>query len=57
VESDGLTDSIFSPGLNGMPGIDMYRAWVVPDLFPDQKQPRLENWSAEDLEAFCGIYK
>lgn len=57
MESDGLTDSIFSPGLNGMPGIDMYRAWVVPDLFPDQKQPRLENWSAEDLEAFCGIYK
>lgn len=32
----------------------MYKAWAFPDLCPSQPQPRLENWPAEDLEAYCG---
>lgn len=47
---------IFDGLLNGMPGIEMYRSWVIPELNPYMPQPRLENWSAEDLEAYCGIY-
>ena len=38
------------------PRSDMYRAWVFPELFPNEMQPVLANWSDEDLEAFCGIY-
>lgn len=30
----------------------MYRAWVYPEFYPKEPQPRLENWSAEDLEEF-----
>lgn len=33
---------------------ERYQAQVMPDLFPDQKQPVLNNWHPEDLEAFCG---
>jgi hypothetical protein len=53
----GFPKDIFDGALNGMPGIEMYRAWVFPDMYPDERQPVLSNWSAEDLEAFCGIYK
>lgn len=35
---------------------DMYRAWVFPEEYPGEQQPRLSNWSDEDLVAFCGIY-
>jgi hypothetical protein len=49
----GLFDGTF----NGMGGSEMYRSWLVPELYPHQKQPRLENWSADDLEAYCGIYQ
>lgn len=48
--------SIFDPGFSQVPHSEMYRAWVHPDLFPGEPQPRLNNWPDEDLEAFCGIY-
>ena len=47
--------NIFDSQFNGMAGSQMYRAWAIPDLFPEERQPRLENWSADDLEAYCGI--
>jgi len=33
---------------------DMYRAWTIPELYPDQRQPVLANWSNDDLAAYCG---
>jgi hypothetical protein len=33
---------------------EMYKAWVTPDLFPDQPQPVLKNWHMEDLIAYVG---
>lgn len=43
--------NIFDPLFTGY---DMYRAWVWPDEYPNERQPRLENWSTSDLEAYCG---
>lgn len=31
----------------------MYRAWVFPDLFPDERQPVLKNWHPDDLEDYA----
>lgn len=50
------TQSIMDPTFNGMGASEMYRGWVFPELYPNQPQPRLENWSAEELELDCGIY-
>lgn len=50
-----IVNGIFDGTFNGMGAGQMYRAWVVPDLYPEERQPRLENWPAEDLEAYCGI--
>lgn len=52
----GFPRDIFDGALNGMPGIDMYRAWVWPDAYPKERQPVLKNWDPEDLEAYCGEY-
>lgn len=46
---NNIFDGLFS-------GFDMYRAWVIPELYPHEPQPRLENWSKDDLEMYCGIY-
>lgn len=46
--------SIFDGTFNGMAGSEMYRAQVVPELFPGQKPMLLENWPLDDLEAYCG---
>lgn len=32
----------------------MYQAWVMPELFPEERQPVLTNWDPEDLVAYCG---
>ncbi|WP_228798435.1 hypothetical protein [Nocardia cyriacigeorgica] len=45
--------NVFDPEFSGL---EMYRAWVMPELYPNQPQPRLENWSKEDLEMYCGVY-
>ncbi|AGK86011.1 hypothetical protein Chy4_0049 [Mycobacterium phage Chy4] len=37
-----------------MPGSEMYRAEVFPELFPHQKPMLLENWSQDDLEQYVG---
>ena len=47
---------IFDSLLNGMPAIDMYRSWVIPELYPHERQPQLQNWTDDDREAYCGIY-
>jgi len=45
-----LIDALF----NGMPGSEMYRAQIFPELFPDQPEMRLDNWPLEDLEMYVG---
>lgn len=33
---------------------DMYRSWVFPEGYPDERPARIDNWSAEDREMYCG---
>lgn len=33
---------------------DMYRAQVFPELYPDENPMLVENWPADDREAYCG---
>ena len=54
-EDGGFVSGIFDGALNGAARIDMYRSWVHPDLYPKERQPVLQNWSPEDLWAYCGI--
>lgn len=54
-ENGEFISGVFDSGLNGMPGIQMYRAWVHPDIYPNERQPVLSNWSAEDKLSYCGI--
>lgn len=42
------------PEFNGMPASEMYRAQLLPELFPHQPSMRLENWSQDDLEMYVG---
>lgn len=39
---------------NGAGRSEMYRAQVFPELFKHQPAMRLENWSWDELVAFCG---
>ena len=48
-----LLDSTF----NGMAGSEFYRAQLFPELFPNEKQMLVENWSDEDREMYCGTTK
>jgi hypothetical protein len=43
-------DSLF----NGMPGSEFYRAQLFPELFPNEKQMLIHNWSEQDREMYCG---
>ncbi|OHT67805.1 hypothetical protein [Mycobacteroides chelonae] len=47
-------NSIYDGSFNGQPRSQMYRAQVTPELFPHEKPMRVENWSDEDREAYCG---
>ena len=47
--------NIMDPLFNGLARVEMYRAQIIPDLFPNQKRMLIENWSAEDREMYCGI--
>lgn len=49
--------NVMDPLFNGMARIEMYRAQLVPELYPNQRQFQLGNWSAEELEMYCGIYE
>lgn len=53
----GLIDSVFSSGFSNSPRVEMYRAWVHPDLYPNERQAVLKNWSDEDIEMYCGTRK
>ena len=37
-----------------MPGSEMYRAELVPELFPHQKPMLVDNWSEEDRQMYVG---
>ncbi|MEU4709470.1 hypothetical protein AB0G00_23835 [Nocardia salmonicida] len=40
--------SIFDPEMRGMAGLDMYKSWIYPEEFPNERQPVLSNWSPEE---------
>lgn len=48
----GFAEDVFSGALNNAPRIDMYRHWVYDDMYPDEPDARLENWSDDDLEHY-----
>lgn len=55
LDDDSRADpDVMEQGFNGNDRTEMYRAWVFPELFPDEKQPLIENWSQEDREMYCG---
>lgn len=37
-------------------GDPRYIAQVLPELHPEQPQPRLANWPTEEREMYCGEY-
>lgn len=47
-------NNIFDAQFNGMGRSEMYRALIVPEVFPHEKPMLVENWHPEDLEAYCG---
>ena len=46
--------NLLDPMFNGMPGSEMYRAEVFPELFPHQRPMTIYNWPQEDLEQYVG---
>jgi len=40
------------PTFNGMPGSEMYRAQIFPELFPHEKRMLIENWDEQDIEMY-----
>lgn len=45
---------LFDPQFGGIAHAEMYRGWVIPELYPNEKQPLLSNWDPQDLEMFIG---
>lgn len=56
IPDGGFTADLFSGALNSSARIDMYRSWLYPELYPDERPAVLHNWTAEDKEMYCGIY-
>lgn len=54
--NDVSTQSLFDSTFNGAGRIEMYRRWMVPDLYPHELDPVLNNWSDEEKELYCGKY-
>lgn len=52
----GFATDLFSGALNSAARIDMYRSWLYPDLYPNERGAVLQNWSPEDKTMYCGIY-
>ena len=46
--------NILDPLFNGMGASELYRALLFPELFAKQKPMRIENWSVQDREMYCG---
>ncbi len=49
-----MQDSVFDSSFNGASRSEMYRALAFPELFPHEKPMLVNNWPAEDREAYCG---
>lgn len=48
--------NIVDPVFNGMGRSEMYRALVVPELFPHENPDwPIGNWSPEERWAYCGV--
>jgi len=44
--------NLMDPTFNGMPGSEMYRAQIFPELFPHEKRMLIENWDEQDIEMY-----
>lgn len=49
-----MSQNVFDSTFNGMGGSEFYRALITPDLFPHEKPMLIDNWPAQDREAYCG---
>ena len=48
--------NIMDPLFNGLARVELYRAQLVPELYPNYKPFLVHNWTAEEREMYCGIY-
>lgn len=56
-EDGAFVGDIFHGAMSSAPRVEMYRSWVFPDLYPDERPAVLKNWSDDDLWDYCGIRK
>lgn len=49
--TEGPAISLFDTKID-RPG--MYLAAVFPELYPEERPMRVDNWPIEDREAYCG---
>ncbi|WP_342760405.1 hypothetical protein [Nocardia arthritidis] len=49
-EAVNNSQNIFDSEFNGIPGIDMYRSWVQPEMYPRERPARIETWHENDRE-------
>ncbi|QFG12553.1 hypothetical protein PBI_TOAKA_53 [Mycobacterium phage Toaka] len=47
-------NNLLDPTFNGMPGSEMYRSEVFPDLWPNTNPMLLKNWLPEERAMFIG---
>ena len=47
-------NNLYDSQFNGLARGSMYRSWVFPDVFPEERPAVLKNWCQDDLEMFCG---
>jgi hypothetical protein len=45
--------NIFDTGVT-IARTEMYQGQVLPELFPDERPMRVEQWDPEDQVAYCG---
>lgn len=47
-------NNVFDPVFNGMGRSELYRAQIVPDLFPHEPQMLIDNWPEQDRQMYVG---
>lgn len=51
-----MQHNIFDGTFNAMGGGEMYRAAVMPDMYPEQKPWDMAAWPEDEREIYCGVY-
>lgn len=49
-----MSNHLFDGMFNGMARSELYRAQLVPELFPHEKPMLVDNWPEQDREMYVG---